>query len=117
MADIAFTLANAPDWQGCQWSLNGDAYAGLTWAKGNPKPKPTEAEIEAAYAALAAARKAGTDRAAAFEADAERADLLDRLRTATPQQIGTWVDNNVTNISEARRVLKAMLKVMAQLAR
>lgn len=52
-------------------------------------------------------------RAATFRADAGRIDLLDRLKTATPAQIDTWIDNNMTTIAQARTIIKAVLKVIA----
>lgn len=47
-----------------------------------------------------------------FAALPDRADLMTRLQTATPQQIDNWIDGNVTNIATARAVLKAIIKVM-----
>jgi hypothetical protein len=50
---------------GAEWTLNGDDYAGLTWL--DDSPKPTQAELDAAwpqvqydreYAAVEAARRA-----------------------------------------------------------
>ena len=52
-------------------------------------------------------------RETAFKAETDRTDLIERLKTATPAQISTWVDNNVTNIAQARAVFKAILKVIA----
>lgn len=48
-----------------------------------------------------------------LNADATRADLLVRLRTATPAQINAYVDSNVTNLAEARTLLKKVLLVLA----
>lgn len=53
-------------------------------------------------------------RRAAFDADAFRADLLERLRSASPAQISAYVDNNVTNLVEARALFKRILLVLAQ---
>lgn len=45
MTDYAAVLtANYP---GSQWTLNGDEYAGLTWLSNTPKP--TQAELDAAW--------------------------------------------------------------------
>lgn len=54
------------------------------------------------------------ERQAAFDADATRADLLERLRNATPAQINTYVDSNVTNLADARALFKRILLVLAQ---
>lgn len=56
-------------------------------------------------------------RAEIFKSDAGRADLMTRLRTATPAQIDAFIDNNVTTIAQARAVFKAILKAIALDAR
>jgi len=53
-------------------------------------------------------------RQATLNADATRADLLTRLRTATPAQINSYVDANVTNIADARTMFKRILLALAQ---
>lgn len=53
------------------------------------------------------------NRRAAFMADANRVDLINRLRTATAAQIGTYVDNNTANIAEIRALLKKIILVIA----
>jgi hypothetical protein len=45
MIDIAFTLQS--QWAGSEWTLSGDDYEGLTWL--SDTPKPTLADLEAAY--------------------------------------------------------------------
>lgn len=55
----------------------------------------------------------GEARRASFDADATRADLLTRLRSATPAQINSYVDNNVANLAEARALFKKILLVLA----
>lgn len=80
------------------------------------------AQQQAALASLIAAHDpaaipAADARAQTFRAEPDRIDLLDRLQTATPAQIGTWIDNNVTSIATARTVLKAIIKVIALDAR
>jgi hypothetical protein len=57
---------------GAQWSLNGDTYDGLTWL--DDTPKPTEAELEAAWPEVQTARanaQAAANRAAAYKAEAD----------------------------------------------
>ena len=58
-----------------------------------------------------------SDRDAAFREDAARADMLARLKTATPAQIDTYIEANVTNLAQARNFLKALTKVLALVAR
>lgn len=52
-----------------------------------------------------------------FKADPARVDMIDRLRNATPAQIDTYIDNNVTNLAQARTFLKALTKVLAIVVR
>jgi hypothetical protein len=111
--DIAWTLARAAEWAGCKWELSGDAYAGLVWHDGNPARKPGEAEIAAAYQRERAAAAAEKARAAGIRTDAGRIDLLQRLRSATPAQVGAYVDNNVTDLAGARALLKKILLLIA----
>ena len=48
MTDYAAVLtANYPD---TEWTLNGDSYDGLTWL--SDTPKPTQAELDAAWPAV-----------------------------------------------------------------
>lgn len=56
-------------------------------------------------------------RIASVRSDAGRIDLLARLRAATPQQIDTYIDNNVTTLPQARTLFKAILKLIALDAR
>lgn len=57
---------------GASWTLNGDDYAGLDWL--DDSPKPTLAELEAAWPDVQVARQneqAQRDRAAAYAAEAD----------------------------------------------
>jgi len=68
-----------------------------------------------------AAQQAARDQAAAalnaLRADALARDLTGRLRTATPAQIDTWVDAQVTDLASARTMFKRILLVLAAMAR
>lgn len=44
--------------------------------------------------------------------DALRTDLINRLKSATNDQIDNWIDNNVNSLASARQVLKAIVKVL-----
>lgn len=48
--------------------------------------------------------------------DALAVELLDRLRTATPTQISSYVDTDVTDLASARMMLKRIILVMAAIA-
>jgi hypothetical protein len=52
-------------------------------------------------------------RASTFRSDAARIDMLDKLRNATPAQIDTWVENQVTNLASAKVVLAMLIKILA----
>lgn len=49
--------------------------------------------------------------------DTERDAVLAALKTARPAQIDAWLDANVNNLADARRVLKMLVKVAALLVR
>lgn len=52
-------------------------------------------------------------RTANFYADSQRAVLLERLQNATPQQIETYITQNVTDLASARAMLVRVAKVLA----
>ena len=66
---IAVLRANYPD---AEWSLIGDTYAGLTWL--SDTPKPSQAELDAAWPAVQQAR---ADAVAADQA--ARQSAIDKL--------------------------------------
>lgn len=53
------------------------------------------------------------DREAAFANDADRIILVERLRNATPAQIRTYMNNNVTDLPSARLMLTRLALVLA----
>jgi hypothetical protein len=68
--DIAAILTHTHP--GAQWTLNGDLYDGLDWL--DDSPKPTLAELEAAWPEVQTARAnadAQASRAAAYKAEAD----------------------------------------------
>lgn len=70
MIDYAAVLAaNYPD---AEWTLDGDSYDGLTWLSGTPKP--TQAELDAAWPAV---QQAQQDAEAAKQA--ARQSAIDKL--------------------------------------
>jgi hypothetical protein len=70
MTDYAAVLtANYPD---AKWTLNGDTYDGLTWL--SDTPKPSQAELDDAWAAVQQARQ---DAVAAKQA--ARQSAIDKL--------------------------------------
>ena len=73
---------------GAQWSLNGSSYAGLTWLDGSTKP--TKAELDALWAAVATELAAErTERAAAEarQAAARAAEIEARRADPTVNQL------------------------------
>jgi hypothetical protein len=97
---------------GAQWVWNGSDYTGLEWLD-ETQTKPTEQEITDKIVELNAAADAENIRINNFKNDAGQMDLADRLKNATPQQIDTWLTNNVTNLAQARTVLGAIVKFLA----
>lgn len=90
-----------------------------TWViQYDPANPPTQAQRDAVAAAIAAFNPAELQprwlppRLAAFVADSGRADLLQRLKTASVSDIDTWLTNNVTNLAQARAVLAAIIKLL-----
>ena len=70
MTDYAVVLTtNYPD---AEWTLNGDAYDGLTWL--SDTPKPSQADLDSAWPAVQQAR---ADAVAAKEA--ARQSAIDKL--------------------------------------
>lgn len=79
----------------------------------SPEDVAQQAIDEAEHQARFARRRNEMDRHASYRSNAGRVAMLDRLRTSTPAQIDSWVDDNVGNIAQARAVLKDILKVIA----
>lgn len=52
-------------------------------------------------------------RIADLKADTLRQDMIDRLTSASPQQISDYVDNNVTDLASARTMFKRILLILA----
>jgi hypothetical protein len=77
-------------------------------------PSATAAQRTAAQNVLANFDVAANDvRIASLHSDAALIDLRKRLTSATPAQIGAYVDNQVTDIASARALLKRMLMLLA----
>lgn len=55
-------------------------------------------------------------RRASYDTEPDMIDILNRLNTATPAQINSWIDTNVTNIATARTVLKAIVKLLIRVS-
>jgi hypothetical protein len=70
MTDYAAVLT--ANYEGSAWSLNGESYDGLTWL--SDTPKPTQAELDAAWPAV---QQAQADAVAAKEA--ARQSAIDKL--------------------------------------
>lgn len=97
---------------------NGDCFAivastagydltGLTLVDPVPEPLADYVWDSAQQAFVPRPPSPGED----FEADT----LWPALRTATPAQIEAWLASNVTNLAEARRVLKLILLALRAL--
>jgi hypothetical protein len=67
----AVLIANYP---GAQWTLNGDTYDGLTWLEDTPKP--TQAELDAAWPQVDYANQCAAVEAARLIAYEQTSDPL-----------------------------------------
>jgi hypothetical protein len=70
MTDYAAVLIAL--YPGAEWSLNGDSYEGLTWL--SDSPKPSQAELDAAWPAVQSAQaltQAQAARAAAYRTESD----------------------------------------------
>lgn len=65
---IDYSLILATNYMGKSWSLNGDAYDGLTWLDNSPKP--TQAELDALWESTQAQVLAKQEQAKATKASA-----------------------------------------------
>jgi len=59
---------------GAQWSLNGDSYDGLTWLENTPKP--TQAELDAAWPQVQYQNECAVVEAARLSAYEQQSDPL-----------------------------------------
>lgn len=91
--------------------MEGDDLSSLKWLD-KIQSRPTDEEIRAFVVPKFTPAEL---RKNSFDVDPTRADLLTRLKTATPQQIKAYVDANVANIDDARALLKRILLVLAQM--
>lgn len=90
-----------------------------------PRMRPADAVIDfdklrADYQAALDAKAAADAVEAADEAAADTIRHDNRLRsllTATPAQIETWIDNNVTNLAQAKDALAILALGLSMLAR
>lgn len=110
-------IANAGDWTppagyslvaepAMSYAIGGTVISGVYTPPPQPAPpQPTAAQI------------AETARQDAIKADADRAAMLARLKTATSAQIDAWVTSNVTTLADARKTIGIILKLIALDAR
>jgi len=110
---IALTLRSLVP--GAEFALTGENYNDVFWI--GPGPKPTIEEIEAHFPIAEAdkivAKNTERTRINSYKNEPDYIDVINKLKTASASQVNTWVDNNVTNLNEARAVLKTILKVLA----
>lgn len=97
--------------EGTFWQPDPNSLAGpdATWNGTTFVPRALTPEEQAAKDASDAKEAREND----LRALSDVQDLANRLKTATPAQIDTWVDNNMNNLAQARTVMKALLKVLA----
>lgn len=102
------------------WYVERDGAGNIKGARRAPEPgvadeelADNDAEVIAFLNAVDLDGVARAVRKAQFLETADGEDLLARLQNATPAQIDSWIDNNVTSVASARAVFKAILKILA----
>jgi hypothetical protein len=88
VTDYAIVLSD--NYPGSQWTLDGDTYDGLTWL--SDTPKPTQAELDAAWPAVQqqqAQAEVDRQRHAAYVAESDPLFFQWQRGEATEQQ---WLD-------------------------
>ena len=81
-----------------------------------PLTPAEQAEFDArqqAWTDAAPQRAAREQRNKDFADDPDRRDLQDKLANATNAQIDQWVEANATNLAGTRKVLKIILRLLA----
>lgn len=68
---------------------------------------------QAQHDAKMAAASAEQARRTTIYSDPDFTDMAGRLQNATSPQIDAWVQNNVANMAQARKVLSAVIKTLA----
>lgn len=60
---------------------------------------------------------AGAGGTGAFHLDPATQEYLNRLRTATPAELDTWLDGNTNNVPQMREIIKRMVRIDALIIR
>lgn len=94
------------------WALRGTIYSALDWKDTN-QTKPSEAEVTAMMATLAAEAAADAQRRSGIAADPRTVATVNRLRTASAADIDNYLTANVTTLAQARVALGDIVKVLA----
>lgn len=92
---------------------DGNGQQIVFWNEAKLGPAPTQAQIDAAIVLVDAEK----DRVVAIRSDSGRADLLNRLKTATASEIKTYVANTVADLASARTLIAKILLLIALDAR
>ena len=78
---------------------------------------PTIDSLSSVSDPVVATEQASAARVAQFLADTDRQTLLANFLTATPAQIKTYVNNNVTDLASAKVLLQRILLLVAVIIR
>ena len=79
---------------GATWTLRGDKFEALEWPD-QAQTKPTEVEINDEMARLETAEAAEATRVTTIKADASRAEMLAKLKTATLAEVEAYVRSKI----------------------
>ena len=84
-----------------------------------PTPVPTEAEIDAAVAAMEAKDSAVAQRLNSFKTDSGRLALVAALASATPAEIDTYVRNNIAadSVATQAQAIKCLKRIETSIVR
>jgi hypothetical protein len=89
MIDYAFILTT--NYAGKQWTLNGDAYEGLTWL--DSSTKPTQAELDSQWSSIQADIAANAYKAKRAAEYPPVADYLDAIVKGDQSQIEKYISD------------------------
>lgn len=99
---------------GANFAIQGDdrGAENIIWLD-TVQTRPSDSEIETAKTNVQNAITAEAARVATFTSDIDRADILNRLKTATASQIKSYINTNVTDLASAKLMLSRILVLIA----
>lgn len=93
--------------------INDDGSGPIISVWNIPAPVPSDQEILDALAAKDAKTSMENARTTAFNNDTDRQAFVAAVKNATPAQIKTYINNNVTDLASARTMLYRLTLLVA----